>query len=456
MGRLRGKSASDMTEGTIWIKLLKFSVPMAIGLLFQQLYNTVDAVVVGNYVGKEALAAVGSTGSIINMLVGACSGLSTGATVLISQRYGAHDDKGLHDAVHTTVMVSCILCVLVTVLGMAIVDPMLKLMDTPADVLADAEAYLGIFFMGVSGLLMYNIGAGILRAVGDSKRPLYFLCFSAVSNIVFDLLFVVKFGMGVKGVAYATIISEFLSALLVLFVLTKDPAAYGIRWKDLCIRADALRSILTVGLPSALQSGLTAFSNVFVQSYINNFGSACMAGWSSYNKLDAFILIPVQSLAMASTTFVGQNWGAEKSERARSGVRQALRISLTITAMMAAAMVVFVNPLLHLFGNDPDMIAYGRRFITIISPFYVTICFNQVYSGALRGIGNAKAPMVIMLGSFVVFRQAFLLFNKLVLGNSILGVTLAYPMGWILCSVLLTICYKKSALFDGQLKREIS
>ncbi len=454
MRRLKGKGASDMTEGTIWKQLLKFSIPMAIGLLFQQLYNTVDAVVVGNYVGKEALAAVGSTGSIINMLVGVCAGLSTGATVLISQRYGAHDDKGLHDAVHTTMMVSCILCVLATVLGAVIVDPMLKLMDTPADVMEEARAYLSIYFMGVSGLLLYNIGAGILRAVGDSKRPLYFLCFSAASNIVFDLLFVVKFGMGVKGVAYATVISEFLSALLVLYVLTRDPAAYGIRWKHLCIRQDALKSILLVGLPSALQSGVTAFSNVFVQSYINGFGSACMAGWSSYNKLDAFILIPVQSLALASTTFVGQNWGAEKAERARNGVRQALRISLTVTAIMAAGMVIFVNPLLHLFGSDPDMIAYGRRFITIISPFYVTICFNQIYSGALRGIGNAKAPMIIMLGSFVVFRQAFLLFNKFVLGNSVLGVTLAYPMGWVLCSTLLTICYRRSALFDGQLKEQ--
>lgn len=435
-----------MTEGVIWEQLLQFSIPMALGLLFQQLYNTVDAVVVGNFVGKEALAAVGSTGSIINMLVGLCAGLSTGASVLISQRYGAHDDKGLHDAVHTTVTVTLVLCAVVTALGLVIVKPMLRLMSTPEDVFQEANTYLTIYFAGISGLLMYNMGSAVLRAVGDSRRPLYFLIFSAVNNIVFDLLFVVVFHLGVAGVAYATILSQFLSAVLVLFSLTHDHAAYGIRWRSLCIRRDVLRSILNVGLPSGIQQGITAFSNVFVQSYINGFGSACMAGWSSYNKLDAFILIPVQSIALASTTFVGQNWGAGKVKRARQGVRQTMVMSLIITAALAGLLMLLARPMLTLFGSDEATLAYGRRFILLISPFYITICFNQIFGGALRGIGNAKIPMIIMISSFVVFRQLFLMVNNL-LGNSFLGVAMAYPLGWVLCSALISICYRRSALF---------
>ena len=448
-GRVLSRGASDMTEGVIWKQLLQFSVPMAVGLLFQQLYNTVDAVVVGNFVGKEALAAVGSTSSIINMLVGLSAGLSTGASVLISQRYGAHDDRGLRDAVHTSIAATLVLCVFATAVGMLIVDPMLRMMSTPEDVFQQSKTYLMIYFAGITGLLIYNMGSAILRAVGDSRRPLYFLCFSAINNIIFDLLFVLAFGWGVAGVAYATILSQFLSALLVLYSLTHDNAAYGIRWRQLCIRRDVLRGIFSVGLPSGIQQGITGFSNVFVQAYINGFGSACMAGWSSYNKLDAFILIPVQSIALASTTFVGQNWGAKKLARARQGVRQTLTMSLGVTALLALVLIFLARPLLELFGNDESMLEYGRRFILVISPFYVTICFNQIYGGALRGIGCAKAPMIIMLFSFVAFRQLFLLANQL-LGGSFVGVALAYPMGWVICSTLLALYYRRSPLCREQ------
>ena len=438
-----------MTNGSIWKLLLRFAVPMAIGLLFQQLYNTVDAVVVGNFVGKEALAAVGSTGSITGMLVGLCAGMATGASVLVSQRYGAHDDKGLHDAVHTTISFTLILCVLMTLLGVCIVRPMLDMMSTPADVYGKAESYLMIYFLGISGLLLYNMGSAILQAIGDSRRPLYFLCFSAINNIILDLLFVAVLGMGVEGAAYATILSQFLSAALVLFSLTHDHAAYGIRWRELCIRRDVLRNIFSVGLPSGIQQAITNFSNVFVQSYINAFGSACMAGWSSYNKLDAFILIPAQSLALASTTFVGQNWGAKQLDRARQGVRQALAMSLGITLVLSVAVMIAARPTLSLFGTDAETLQYGQRFVQLISPFYFIICFNQIFSGALRGIGDAKTPTIIMLSSFVVFRQLYLMVNKL-LGNSFLGVSLAYPIGWIVCSLLITLCYRRSKLCKAE------
>lgn len=438
-----------MTEGPIWKHLLYFSIPMAIGLLFQQLYNTVDTIVVGQFVGKEALAAVGSTGSIINMLVGLCAGLATGAGVIISQCYGAHDDKRLHDAVHTTIFITFVLCIGATAAGIVIVDPMLEMMSTPADVFPEAHEYLTIYFAGVSGLLIYNMGSGILRAVGDSTRPLYFLIFSACVNIVFDLLFVVAFRMGVAGVAYATVLSQCLSAILILVLLTKSKSSYGIRWKDLRINREMLKSIFAVGLPSGIQQAITSFSNVFVQSYINFFGSACMAGWSAYNKLDIFVLIPVQSIALASTTFIGQNYGAYKLGRARKGAKQALIISIVITVALSAVAMIFARPLLHMFTADEEIIDFGAKFIIMISPFYFTICFNQIFAGALRGIGKAVAPTVIMLGSFVVFRQIYLFINKM-MGGSFEVVALAYPVGWIVCSLLVTIWYKRSPICRPQ------
>ncbi len=438
-----------MTRGVIWKQLLEFSIPMAIGLLFQQLYNTVDTIVVGRFVGKEALAAVGSTSSIVNMLVGLCAGLSAGAGVVISQCYGAHNNKQLRGAVHTTILGTFFMSAIATALGMAIVPPMLRLMATPGDVFLQAQEYLTIYFAGVSGLLVYNMGSGILRAVGDSRRPLYFLCFSAAVNVALDLLFVIRFDLGIAGVAYATILSQFLSALLVLFTLTHTDAPYGILWRRLRIGRDMLRRILAVGLPSGVQQAVTSFSNVFVQSYINFFGSACMAGWSSYHKLDVFVLIPVQSIALASTTFVGQNYGAGELSRARQGVRQSLLMSLGVTALLSGLLIVCDRPLLALFTADGEVIRFGERFITLISPFYITVCFNQIYGGALRGTGNAKTPMVIMLLSFVVFRQLYLYVNNL-LGGAFVPVAIAYPMGWVLCSILMTIFYRRGTLCRGE------
>ena len=417
---------------------------MAIGLLFQQLYNTVDTIVVGQFVSTQALAAVGSTSSIINMLVGLSAGLSTGASVIISQCYGAHDHRSLHDAVHTTITATFVMSVLCTFLGILIVEPMLAMMSTPPDVMGEARTYLTIYFAGISGLFVYNMGSGILRAVGDSKRPLYFLLFSAVINTAFDLLFVIVFHMGVDGVAYATILAQFLSALLVLFVLTHDHTPYGIRWRDLRLSRGMLRRILAIGLPSGVQQAITSFSNVFVQSYINFFGSACMAGWSSYNKLDSYITVPLQAIALASTTFVGQNYGSNNLERTRKGVNQALGMSLVVTAALGVLVMIFSRPCLRLFTADAEVMEYGTRFIMIISPFYIMSCFNQIYAGALRGVGNANIPMIVMLGSFVVFRQVYLLVNRIAFDNSFLGVSLAYPMGWVVCSVLMVFFYRRS------------
>ncbi|MBR0227983.1 MAG: MATE family efflux transporter [Clostridia bacterium] len=434
-----------MTRGSIWRHLVRFSVPMALGLLFQQLYNTVDTVVVGQFVGQHAQAAVGSTGSIINTVVGFCAGLATGASVVISQRYGAHDRQGLGKAVHTTIAVTFIVSLIATLVGQIIIDPMLRFMQTPEEVMGEAHTYLSIYFAGITGILFYNMGSGILKAVGDSRRPLIFLIFSALLNTALDLLFVLAFGMGVDGVAYATILSQLISALLILVTLTREERDYGLRWKELRIDRESLRNILKIGMPSSVQSAITAFSNVFVQSYINYFGSACMAGYGIYNKVDAFALIPVQAISMSSTTFVGQNWGAEQKKRAREGVRTATLMSLASTVILGLMVFVLARPLLFIFSPKEEVVEFGERFIRIVTPFYITICFNQIYAGALRGIGDATMPTVIMLASFVVFRQIYLAVTK-ALGAGFLAVALAYPMGWIMCSTLLIIRLSRSAL----------
>lgn len=439
------RTDSDMTQGSIWRHLVRFSVPMALGLLFQQLYNTVDTVVVGQFVGQHAQAAVGSTGSIINTVVGFCAGLATGASVVISQRYGAHDRQGLGKAVHTTIAVTFIVSLIATLAGQVIIDPMLRFMQTPEEVMGEAHTYLSIYFAGITGILFYNMGSGILKAVGDSRRPLIFLIFSALLNTALDLLFVLAFGMGVDGVAYATILSQLISALLILVTLTREERDYGLRWKELRIDRESLRNILKIGMPSSVQSAITAFSNVFVQSYINYFGSACMAGYGIYNKVDAFALIPVQAISMSSTTFVGQNWGAEQKKRAREGVRTATLMSLASTVILGLMVFVLARPLLFIFSPKEEVVEFGERFIRIVTPFYITICFNQIYAGALRGIGDATMPTVIMLASFVVFRQIYLAVTK-ALGAGFLAVALAYPMGWIMCSTLLIIRLSRSAL----------
>ena len=330
-------------------------------------------------------------------------------------------------------------------------------MNTDPKIMDMSVTYLTTYFAGISGLLIYNMGSAILRAVGDSKRPLYFLIFSAVLNTLLDLLFVVVIKMDdVFGVALATIISQGLSAVLVLCVLAKEQHAYGLRWKELHIDKTEFRSIFNLGLPSSIQQGLTSFSNVFVMSYVNAFGADCTSGWGAYSKLDMFLMVPVMAIAQASTTFVGQNWGARRLERAKQGVRYGVWMSLACLVIMAALMLIFAEPLLHLITRNPNEIAYGIRFIRIITPFYVTICFNQMYAGALRGIGSARTPMFIFLGSFVAFRQVYLFLVNLLVSGRVIGnlsdahfflMSLAFPMGWMLASTLLIIFYRRSKLF---------
>lgn len=440
-----------MTQGVIWKQLVTFAVPLLFGFVFQQLYNTVDSVVVGNFVGKEALAAVGSTGSIINTLIGFFTGLSTGASVVIARLFGARDDAGVSKAVHTTIVMTFLLAILFTVLGVTMVPYMLRIMKTPADVYAEAKTYLTIYFSGVAGLMLYNAGAGILRAVGDSRRPLYFLVFSAVVNTALDLVFVLVWNLGIAGVAYATVLSQLLSAALVILTLMRSEGAHRLNRHALRISPPMLKAIIKIGLPAAIQSALTAFSNVFVQSYINSFGSACMAGWSAYGKLDQLALLPMQSVSMASTTFVGQNLGALDMPRAKRGILTAALMSTISTAVLMLPLMLFARPLLSFFNRDPEVLAFGRLFVVWMSPFYVFACVNDILAGALRGAGESKAPMFIMLTCFVLIRQIYLYFISRV-ATSVLPIALGYPLGWILCAIFQYAYYKRS----GWEKRQAS
>lgn len=426
----------DMTAGSIPRLILEFALPLMIGNIFQMLYNTVDSIVVGNFVGTQALAAVSSTTMITNMSVFFFNGFSIGATVIIGKYFGAKDHKLLHRAVETTMGATFALCLLFTVFFLASTDFMLRFMKTPADVFDQAALYLRIYFAGVTGLLLYNMGSGILRAVGDTKRPLYFLILTSILNIFLDLLFVLAFHWGIAGVAYATILAQFISAGATMAVLLRTRDIYRFSFADLCLDRGLLSQIFRVGLPTAIQSIITSFSNIFVQSYINFFGAIVMAGWGCYNKLDQFIMLPVLSMAMAATTFVAQNMGAHNEKRAIDGTVTSILMSLAITGAIAALLFIFADTSMRLFTGDEPVIKAGVAFIHINIFFMLFNCVNQVLAGALRGRGDSIGPMVIMLLSFVLIRQIYLYLMTRFISNTPLTVGFGYPVGWMTCCVL--------------------
>ena len=443
-------TARNMTSGPILPQMVFFALPLLIGNIFQLLYNTVDTLVVGNFVSTEALAAVGSTSVIINIIVFFFNGLSVGASVVIGQRYGARDFKKLHTAVETTIFVTLLASALFasaifTVIGVLLVRPMLAFMSTPTDVVPEATVYLRIYFAGISGLLIYNMGSGILRAVGDSTRPLYFLVLSSILNIVLDLFFVIVLHLGIAGVAYATILSQFISAVLVLALLTRTEDIYKLVWRDLRMDATTFRMILAIGFPTAVQSTITAFSNVFVQSYVNVFGSSCMAGWSCYNKLDQFIFLPMQSMSVAATTFVSQHIGAGQEKRAKKGTKDVVLLAVGITFVISLILVIFAPQASAIFTDDGGKIVFriGKlryRNLTLLQMdksrrTFNRHCINHVLAGALRGRGDSRGPMICMIACFVVLRQIYLFTATRLVANTEVVVGLGYPVGWVACCI---------------------
>ena len=432
----RRTTARDMTEGPIAKHILMFALPLMFGNIFQMLYNTVDSIVVGRFVGTEALAAVGSTTMITYMAVLFFNGFSVGAGVIIGKYFGARNMERLHTAVETTMAATFILCIAFTVLGMLGVKPMLRFMSTPDDVFPAATTYLRIYFAGIAGLLVYNIGSGILRAVGDTTRPLYFLILTSVLNIFLDLLFVMVFHMGIAGVAIATIVSQFISAVLILRLLIKTNDIYRLTIRDLRVDVPVLGEIVRVGIPAGIQSVITSFSNIFVQAYINYFGSTVMAGWACYNKIDQFVMLPMSSMAMAATTFVSQNIGAGKTERANKGTRVSIMLTLSITFGIALVIWIFAGQATGLFTSDPAVVAAGAAFLKWTVFFLLFNCINHVLAGALRGRGDAIGPMVIMLTGFVAVRQTYLFIMTHYISNTPTTVGFGYPGGLMVTCVL--------------------
>lgn len=444
--RLGGKATDvDMTQGGILGHILKFAFPLLLGNLFQQLYNTVDTFVVGNYVSSSAFSAVGAVTPIVNMLIGAFSGLASGAGVVISKLYGAGRQDKVSEAVHTSIVLTAVLSVAFTIIGLALMPVMLNILGLNAQDRAEATTYLSIYFAGITGLLFYNMGAGVLRAVGDSKRPFYFLVVCALMNTGLDLLFVITFRMGTAGVALATILSQGVSAVLVSITLLKTESCVKVKPKALRLHRDMLSQVLMMGIPAALQMAVTAFSNVFVQSYITHFDkglaqSVYMPGWTAYIKIDQLLFLPVQSISLAVTTFVGQNIGAKQPHRANKGVSTALLLSIGCILVLMVPVLYFAPQIIGFLIPDEAVVETGTMFLRNLTPFYVLFAFNQVYACALRGRGNSVAPMIIMLSCFVGFRQIYLFIMSRVC-NEIIPIAMAYPAGWLLCSILTGLVY---------------
>lgn len=434
------ESKGLMTSGNIYKKIALFAIPLLLGNFFQLMYNAIDSIVVGNYVGKEALAAVGASTPIINLLIAFFQGLATGAGVVVSRYYGARKQEEESKAIHSFLLFSILFGIALSIVGYFVSPVILRMMNTPSDYYNDADGYLAIYFLGATFLIVYNAGTGILQAVGDSKNPLYFLIATSILNIFLDLLFVKGFGMGVDGAAWATIISECISMLLVINLLMRTKNEYKVTLKNLKIDFSILKQIVEIGVPAGLQGMIVSVSNVIVMAYINQFGSSGVAGFSCSNKIDNFMGLPVNSLMLAITTFVGQNLGARQYERVKQGVRAALVMSISIVVTLGVFVFLFSDSLMRIFTSDMDVIEDGTIILRIMCPCYIFLCFHQVYSGALRASGRSSVPMITSIIAFVVMRQIFLavaipLYHHI----SIIGI--GYSFTWAMAALMTGIYY---------------
>ena len=431
---------TDMIGGGIFRSIFWFSVPLLIGNFFQQLYNTVDSYVVGNYVSTSALAAVGASTPVINMLVGFFMGLSAGAGVVISQYFGAQKGHEMSRAVHASMALTALLSVIFTALGLAFTRPLLQAIGVPEDVLPHSSLYLMIYFTGIAFSLFYNMGAGVLRAVGDSTHPLIYLAVACMVNVVLDFLFVCGFHMGIAGAAIATVIAQGVSCVMVMGKLMRAKADYRVELRRIRFHKKMIRRIISFGFPAALQQSITSFSNVVVQSYINHFGTAAMAGYSATVRIDGFTQLPLQSFNMAITTFVGQNIGAKKYDRVKKGVFAAWLMSSGVILVCSICIFSAAPFLISIFTKDAEVIAIGSGMERIFSACYLVLPVVQILNGALRGAGLSKIPMYFMLGSFVVLRQIYLMI-AVPLTNDVNVVMAGWPITWIACAIGMAVYY---------------
>lgn len=435
--------STDMTTGSIWKRMVSFAVPVFLGNLCQQLYNTVDSVIVGKFVGKQALAAVASSGNLIFMMTGFFMGLFIGAGIVIAQYFGARNYEKVRSAVHTDIAFALCCGVLLTLLGVFFTPTILTWMRTPADVLSTSILYFRLYFLGSLATILYNAGMGILQAVGDSRSPLYYLVISSVVNVALDLLFVGAMDMGVAGAAVATVISQVVSAVLCIIKLTRSDGPYRLEIKRIGFDLPLLKKITSQGIPSGVQNSIIAIANVVVQSNINTFGSDAMAGCGSYSKVEGFVFLPITAFAMALTTFIGQNLGAGQFDRAKQGARIGILCSMAMAELIGVALFFLAPYAMRLFNDDPAVVAIGVRQSHIEALFFCFLAFAHGVSAVLRGAGRAQVPMYTMLGCWCILRVSYITL-ALKVWPDIATIFWAYPITWSVSCVVFLLYYLKA------------
>lgn len=437
------KSEVNLTEGSIAKNIIKFAIPMFIGNLFQQLYNVADSLVVGNFLGSDALAAVTSTGSLIFLLVGFFNGTAMGAGVIIARFFGAKDHENVKKAIHTDLAFGILCGAIMTLVGVIFAPQILTLMDTPEDVFVQSVLYIRIYFLGSIAVVLYNVCMGIMQAVGDSRHPLYYLIFSSVVNILLDLLFNGVFKLGVEYAALATIISQLLATLMCLWRLTGKSQTYRVELRKIGFDKDLLKQIVGIGLPSGLQNSIISIANVVVQANINAFGSAAMAGCGAYFKIEGFVFLPITCFSMALTTFIGQNLGAKQYDRAKKGAAFGIFCSITLAEVIGILVYFFMPRLILLFNAEADVVNYGILQAHTESLFYFLLAFSHTVAGIMRGAGKSTVPMFVMLGCWCIFRITYVTIITSII-PTIQVVFWAYPITWSLSSVVFLIYLLKA------------
>jgi putative MATE family efflux protein len=432
-----------VTEGKISKKIILFAMPIFLGNLFQQLYTIVASLVVGNVLGKDALAAVSSSGSLIFLIVGFINGIFVGSSVIIARYYGAKETKELSVAVHTTIAFGLIAGVIITAAGMIFTPWMLRMMGTPVDVLPNSILYFRLYFAGGIAIVMYNACMGIFQAVGDSKSPLYYLIISSVINVILEILFVAILDFGISGSAIATVIAQFVSALLGFLKLLRVDGVHRVSIRQIKIHRRMLASLLKMGIPTGVQNSVIGFANVIVQSNINSFGSNAMAGCGSYSKLEGFAFLPITSFSVSLTTFISQNFGAKQYERAKKGARFGILTGVLLAESIGVVLWLFAPVLVRFFNSQPEVIAYGVLQTRTEALFFCLLALSHCLAGVLRGAGKSTVPMVVMLVCWCAIRITYItIMVKLI--PDIQVIFWAYPLTWFLSSVVFLFYYKKA------------
>ena len=445
---------NGITEGVIWKQLLLFFFPIVLGTFFQQLYNTADAIIVGKAVGKEALAAVGgSTGTLINLLVGFFVGLASGASVIIAQLFGARKAQDVSRAVHTTIALALASGALLTAVGLLCAGGILDMMGTPQEVMAYALPYLNIYFLGMIPQLVYNIGSGVLRAVGDSRRPMLFLICAALTNIVLDVLLVLGLGLGVRGAAIATVLSQVVSAVLILVSLCHAQPVYRLHFRRIRFHGDMLLRIVRIGLPAGLQSVMYSLSNMIIQASVNGFGTDVMAAWTAYGKIDGLYWMMISAFGVSITTFAGQNFGARRYDRMRRSVRVCLGMAAGVTVFMTALILAVGRPMLGMFTDDAHVVEMGMSIIRLIVPTWITYLCIEILSGAMRGAGDSLMPTLMTLMGVCLMR-VFWVAVVVPRMHQLPVLMLSYPITWVITSCMFIVYYLRGRWLDRCIARQ--